>query len=74
MLFHKEDKAMLEHKIRLRTRKTIYLICHFLHAYFTFYRLVQHILSYQILFIFHLKMMTWSHRNVVLNSYNCFYH
>ena len=59
---------MLEHTIRLHTRKTIYLICHFLNAYFKFYRLAQYILS-QILFFFHLKMMTWSHRNVASNSF-----
>ena len=53
---------MLEQTIRLHTCKTIYLICHFLHAYFTFYSLIKHILSCQILFFFHLKMMTWSHR------------
>ena len=43
---------MLEHTIRLHTRKTIYLICHFLNAYFTFYRLAQYILSCQIFFFF----------------------
>ena len=37
----------------------------FLHAYFTFYRLARPTLSCQILFSFHLKMMTCSHRNVV---------
>ena len=63
---------MLEHTIRLHTRKTIYLICHFLHAYFTLYRLVQYILSCQILFLFYLKMMTWSHRHVVFDSFHLF--
>ena len=53
--------------------KTIYLICHFLNAYFTFYRLARYILSYQTLFFFHLKMMTWSHRNVVSNSFRLFF-
>ena len=63
---------MLEHTIRLHTRKTIYSHCHFLHANITFYRLVHHILSCQILFFFHLKMMTWSHGNVVSNSFRLF--
>ena len=44
-------------------------ICHFLHAYFTFYRLARYILSCQILLSFHLKIMTWSHRNVVQNFF-----
>ena len=40
---------MLEHTIRLHTRKTIYLnlslilICHLLHAYFMFYHLARYI-------------------------------
>ena len=46
---------MLEHPIRLHKHKTI-CMCHFLHAYFTLYRLVQYILCCQILFFF-----TWSH-------------
>ena len=41
---------------------TIYYLSH---AYFTFYRLARHILKCKILFSFHLKMMTWSHQNVV---------
>ena len=54
------------------SNKTIYLICHFLHAYFTFYRLARYISRCQTLFFFHLKMMTWSHRNVVSNSFRFF--
>ena len=46
---------MLQHIIRLPTRKTIYLICHFLHAYFTFYRLARCILSCQTFFLFSLE-------------------
>ena len=61
-VIHKEEKATLEHTVRLHTRKTIYLnlsliskfchlylICHFLHAhFFTFYRLPRYILSCKI--------------------------
>ena len=46
-VFHKEDKAMLEHTIRLHTRKTIYLIRDFLHGSFTFYHLIWYILRKQ---------------------------
>ena len=46
---------MLEHTIRLHTRKTIYLICHFLNAYFTFNHLSQYILSCQIFILFSLE-------------------
>ena len=46
---------MLQHIIRLPTRKTIYLICHFLHAYFTFYRLARCISSCQTFFLFSLE-------------------
>ena len=59
----------MQSAIRLHTRKTIYLICHFLHAYVMFYRLARYILSCQTLFFFHLKMMTWSHRKVVSISF-----
>ena len=38
---------MLEHTIRLHTRKTVYLTPHFLHASFTFYHLVWYILRKQ---------------------------
>ena len=52
---------MLEHTIRLHTRETIYLNL----SLFTLYHLARYILSYQIYSLLHLKMMTWSHRNVV---------
>ena len=54
-------------------RAKLYLICHFLHANITFYRLVHmYILSCQLLFFFHLKMMTWSQGKVVSNSFRLF--
>ena len=42
-------------KYRLHTRKTIHLLCQFLHAYCTFYRLVRYILSCQFFFLFSLE-------------------
>ena len=61
---------MLEHTSRLHTRKTIYLkfVTFYMHI-LRLYRLMRDILSCQILFFFHVKMMTWSHRNVVPNSF-----
>ena len=59
---------MLEHAIRLHTRRQNYLF-----KFATFYRhilrfivsVARYIISCQILLSFHLRMMTWSHRNVV---------
>ena len=57
---HKEEEAMLEHTLRLHTRKTIYLSL----TLFACTRL-RFITVYESLFAFHLKMITQSHRNVV---------
>ena len=42
------------------------------HAYFMFYHLARYIKLCFFLFSFHLTMMTWSHRNVVLNFLRSF--
>ena len=43
-----------------------------LHAYLMFYHLARYIKLKNFLFSFHLTMMTWSHRNVVLNFFRSF--
>ena len=64
MLFIKKKRPCLNTQsdsIRAKLSKFVTIYMHT----FTFYHLARYILSYQILFYFHLKMMTWSHRNVV---------
>ena len=79
-VFHKEDKVMLEHTTRLHTRKTL---CHFFTHIFTyifyaftciFYALSPRTVHIRLsnFILSHLKMMTWSHRNVVHNSFRLF--
>ena len=64
-VIHKEEKAMLEHTIRLHTCKTIYLNLSLVTCIFYVLSPCTVYIKLSILFSFHLKMMTWSHRNVV---------
>ena len=61
----KEEKAKLEHTIRLDTRKTIYLNLSLFTSIFYVLSPCTVYIKLSNLFSFHLKMMTWSHRNVV---------
>ena len=64
-VIHKEEKAMLEHTIRLHTCKPIYLNLSLVICIFYVLSPCTVYIKLSILFSFHLKMMTWSHRNVV---------
>ena len=72
MFFIKKIRPCFNTQSDSTSAKLFILFVTFLHAYFTFYRLVRYILSCQTLFFFHLKMITWSHRNVV-PLFACFF-
>ena len=68
---YKEEETKTEHAIGLYPRKTIYLDILTMHTQLHAKYLTPHLvyINSSIFYFSHLKMMSWRHRNVVLNFY-----